>query len=135
MSVKDSKAILGRGWKFPVSPDRNLEISISEFEDNIRESILIILGTKKGERLMRPDFGCDINDFVFESISSLTLGNIEVSITEALTKFEPRIELIDINISIDKINEGFLGINITYRVISTNNKFNLVYPFYIQEGY
>jgi Bacteriophage baseplate protein W len=64
-----SKAFLGQGWKFPISVNDFNEIETSEYEQNIKESIMIILGTRKNERVMRPDFGCDIHDFVFESIS------------------------------------------------------------------
>lgn len=132
--VPDTKAFLGRGWSFPVNTDLALKIETSSHEENIQESIKIILGTRKGERVMRPDFGCGINDFVFESISSMSLGHIELSVTEALTKYEPRIELLSVDLSIEQIDNGFLMINIYYRVISTNNRFNLVYPFYIREG-
>jgi phage baseplate assembly protein W len=129
-----SRTFLGKGWKFPVMTGLDLRIQTSSYEENIRESIMIILGTKKGERVMRPDFGCGINNFVFESINSLVLGQIKSSIVEALTRYEPRIELIDIAISDKGMNNGILDINISYIVISTNNRFNLVYPFYIREG-
>ncbi len=136
MSSKDttsSKGFLGQGWKFPVDTGNNLLVNSSRYEESIRESIYIILGTRKGERLMRPDFGCGIHDFVFESINSITLGHIELSITDALTKYEPRIKLIKITISDKDIDRGILLITIQYEVITTNNKFNLVYPFAIQE--
>jgi uncharacterized protein len=114
--------------------DTNLMISASKYEQDIREAILIILGTSKGERIMRPDFGCGIHDFVFGSINASTLGRIESSVREALTIWEPRISLIDVTISTDQIDEGKLIVNITYEVRSTNNQFNLVYPFYLTEG-
>ena len=128
------KAFLGIGWKFPIAVGQDLQIQMSSYEENIRESILIILETKKGERVMRPDFGCGIHDFVYESINSLTLGQMKLSISDALSKYEPRIELINLEISINDVDNGILNINIVYRVISTNNRFNLVYPFYIREG-
>jgi uncharacterized protein len=129
-----AKAFLGRGWKFPVTTDSDQRIRTSAYEESIKESVIIILGTKRGERVMRPDFGCGINNFVFESISSLVLGQIKSSVLEALTRYEPRINIINIAITTEKIDNGFLNINITYNVISTNNQFNLVYPFYIREG-
>ena len=129
-----SKAFLGTGWKFPISTDEELKIETSSYEENIKESIMIILGTRKGERVMRPDFGCGIHDLVFETTSSVSLGHIELSIREALTKYEPRIELLTLDLSTEQIDNGILMININYRVISTNNRFNLVYPFYIREG-
>jgi uncharacterized protein len=129
-----SKAFLGTGWRFPITTDELLKIGTSRYEENIKESIMIILGTRKGERVMRPDFGCGIHDLVFETTSSVSLGHIELSISEALTKYEPRIELINLDLSTEQIDKGILLINIQYRVISTNNRFNLVYPFYIREG-
>jgi uncharacterized protein len=128
------KAFLGAGWKFPISTDEELKIETSSYEENIKESIMIILGTRKGERVMRPDFGCGIHDLVFETTSSASLGHIELSIREALTKYEPRIELLTLDLSTEQIDNGILMISIGYRVISTNNRFNLVYPFYIKEG-
>ena len=131
---QSSKDFLGKGWKFPVTTNDNLEISGSEFEQNIKESILIILETRKMERVMRPDFGCGIHDIVFRNTDAATLGQLQTSIIEALTKFEPRIEILGIDISKEDLKDGKLIVKINYRVISTNNRFNLVYPFYIKEG-
>ena len=130
----NSKPFLGKGWRFPITTGEALKIETSIYEQNIQESIKIILGTRKGERVMRPDFGCGIHDLVFETTSSVSLGHIELSVSEALTKYEPRIELINLDLSTKQIDNGILMINIDYRVISTNNRFNLVYPFYIREG-
>ncbi len=129
-----AKEFLGRGWKFPVSVNSEGKITMSEYEEDIRESIWIILSTSKGERVMRPDFGCGINDFVFASIDSSTLALIESTVREALILWEPRIEVIDVKVSTDKIKEGKLIISIDYEVRRTNNQFNLVYPFYLTEG-
>ncbi len=135
MSINEiSKSFLGEGWKFPISLNDLNKIEISQYEQNIKESIMIILGTRKNERVMRPDFGCGIHDFVFEILSSSSIGHMRASITDALTRFEPRITLLDLDISIDKSSNGKLIIKISYMVIKTNNKFNIVYPFYISEG-
>ena len=83
---------------------------------------------------MRQDFGCGIYDFVFAPINTATIGMIEASVREALTLWEPRIEVINVNVSADKAEEGKLLISIDYRVRNTNNEFNLVYPFYLKEG-
>jgi uncharacterized protein len=132
--LSTSKSFLGTGWRFPITPDEGLKIQTSSYEENIKESIMIILGTRKGERVMRPDFGCGIHDLVFETTSSTSLGHIELSVSEALAKYEPRIELLALDLSTEQIDKGILIINIQYRIISTNNRFNLVYPFYIREG-
>jgi len=129
-----AREFLGRGWKFPVKVNSEGKITMSEYEDDIKESIWIILSTSKGERVMRPDFGCGINDFVFSSIDSSTLALIESTVREALILWEPRIEVIDVKVSTDKIKESKLIISIDYEVRRTNNQFNLVYPFYLTEG-
>ena len=129
-----AKDFLGRGWKFPVNVSPAGKIMMSEHEEDIKEAIRIILSTSKGERVMRPDFGCGIYDFVFAVINTATMGLIEASVREALTLWEPRIELINVNVSSDKAEEEKLLISIDYRVRSTNNEFNLVYPFYLKEG-
>jgi phage baseplate assembly protein W len=129
-----AKEFLGRGWKFPVNVSLAGKILMSEHEEDIKEAIWIILSTSKGERVMRQDFGCGIYDFVFATINMATLGLIEASVREALTLWEPRIELVNVEISTDKAEEGKLLISIDYRVRSTNNEFNLVYPFYLKES-
>jgi phage baseplate assembly protein W len=129
-----AKEFLGRGWKFPVNINSTGAIEPSEYEEDIEEAIRIILSTPGGERVMRNDFGCAIHDFVFALINTSTIAMIEASVREALAMWEPRIELIEVNISTDKAGEGLLPISIDYRVISTNNEFNMVYPFYLKEG-
>lgn len=126
--------ILGKGWKFPIIMDATKSISESDFEDNIRESIKIILGTAKGERVMRPDFGCGIHNHVFGVINTTTTSLIKTSVEESLRTFEPRIEVTMVTVDVKELNSGKLNINIEYRVIRTNNQFNLVYPFYLTEG-
>lgn len=128
------KEFLGQGWKFPVGVDSAGKIEMSQYEADIKEAIWIILSTSRGERVMRPDFGCGIHDFVFASINTTTTGMIETSIREALTLWEPRVELIGVDVSTDRADEGKLLISIDYMVRSTNNEFNLVYPFYLREG-
>jgi phage baseplate assembly protein W len=129
-----AKEFLGRGWKFPVNVNAKGQIKMSEHEEDIKEAIWIVLSTSKGERVMRPDFGCGIYEFVFATINTATMGLIEASVREALTFWEPRIELVNVNVSAEKAAEGKLLISIDYRVRMTNNEFNLVYPFYMKEG-
>lgn len=129
-----AKEFLGKGWSFPVGVDTRGEIRISEGEQDIREAIWIILSTAKGERVMRPDFGCGIHEFVFASVNTATVALVENSVREALTLWEPRIEVISVEVATDQIAEGRLLINVEYKVRSTNNRFNLVYPFYLTEG-
>ena len=129
-----AREFLGKGWKFPVGVDSKGEIEMSEHEQDIKEAIWIILSTAKGERVMRPDFGCGIHDFVFAAINTANIGLIESSAREALTTWEPRIELKNVSVSTEKVDEGQLLISVDYEVRATNNEFNLVYPFYLTEG-
>jgi phage baseplate assembly protein W len=129
-----AKEFLGQGWKFPVGVGSTGQIGMSKYETDIQEAIWIILGTSKGERVMRQDFGCGIHDFVFATINTTTTGMIAASVREALTMWEPRMEIISVDVSTDRADEGKLLISIDYRVIRTNNEFNMVYPFYLREG-
>ena len=130
-----AKEFLGRGWKFPVTVEAKAgRISMSEYEQDIKESIWIILSTSKGERVMRPDFGCGIHDLIFAPINTTTVNLVENTVREALTLWEPRIELIKVEASAERSDEGKLLVSIDYRVRVTNNRFNLVYPFYLKEG-
>lgn len=130
-----SKDFLGRGWKFPVAVNTATgRIAMSEHEQDIKESIRIILETAPGERLMRPDFGCGIHDLVFSTISRATVGLFESRLREAIIKWEPRVEILRVNISTKEAAKGKLVIELACRVRETNSEFNLVFPFYLTEG-
>lgn len=128
------RGFLGRGWEFPVGVGPKGRMKTADQDDDIRQSIWIILSTAKGERLMRPDFGCGIHDHVFATIDTTSMGLIDASIREALAQWEPRVELTNVKVSPERAAEGQLLVAIDYRVRSTNNEFNLVYPFYMTEG-
>jgi hypothetical protein len=127
------KPFLGVGWGFPVDLDDKGRISRAEFEESVRQSIWIILGTAKGERVMRPDFGCSIYDLVFEMNTASTAGKVSQAVREALLLFEPRIDVRDIQVRSENGGEVML-ISIDYEVRATNNVFNLVYPFYLERS-
>jgi len=129
-----AKEFLGIGWKFPIKLDSSGKFKLSKYEEDIEESIRIILGTIPGERVMRPEFGCGIYEYVFSTINISNLALIEEEVKKALTLYEPRIEIIKIKASADTNREGLVLIEIEYRVISTNTRQNLVYPFYLTEG-
>jgi phage baseplate assembly protein W len=128
------QVFLGVGWGFPVKPDdKTGALERAEYEESVRQSIWIILGTAKGERMMRPGFGCGIYDLVFEVNSDATAGRVAQAVREALVQFEPRIDLLDVQVR--PANEGeVLFIGIDYRVRATNSAFNLVYPFYLEQS-
>lgn len=126
------KTILGSGWTFPVRLNRRDEISMSHFEEKIAQSIQIILGTAKGERVMRPDFGCDIHDAMFSVIDSGVLTVMRNAVEEALILWEPRIEVRDIRIDTAPLSSGRIDITVDYLVRYTNSAHNLVYPYYLE---
>jgi phage baseplate assembly protein W len=129
-----SKDFLGVGWRFPVSVNERRGLALSHYEKNIEECIWIILGTAKGERVMRPDFGCDIHELVFAPNNAETHGMIITAVTEALVRWEPRIMHIHVDVAADPDHAARLLVNVQYEVRATNNTFNLVYPFYLQKG-
>ena len=124
---------LGKGWGFPVEIDSQHRIKQTESEENIRDSIWIILATAPGERVMRPDFGCGIHNLVFAVNDAATTGQVAEDVRRSLVRWEPRIDVLDVSVSVRGSGEILL-INIHYRVRSTNNFFNLVYPFYLAVG-
>lgn len=124
---------LGVGVRFPLSIEDG-KIAWSEYEDSIKESIMLILSTAKGERVMRPDFGCDLNELVFSTNDTSTASLAIFHVEEALKKWEPRIELTRVDAFADKEEQNKLKISIEYRIISTNTRYNLVYPFYLERG-
>lgn len=126
----------GTGWAFPIRLNTLGQVEFSQGEPDINEAIELIIKTARGERVMRSDFGCGIHDLVFEPINAGTLALVEANILEALTQFEPRIEVLNVEVGPDEANrfEGQLLIEVQYRVRATNNEFNLVFPFFLKEG-
>lgn len=130
-----SKGFLGKGWKFPVQVDPVTgRIMMSEYEEDISEAIRIILSTAKGERVMRPGFGCGIHKYVFGLTDVTSLRLLESDVKDAIILWEPRVDDVEVSVDFDQEKSGKLLINIQYVVRTTNNLFNLVYPFYIYEG-
>jgi uncharacterized protein len=127
-------SFLGKGWRFPVDVNRNGTVAMSADEELIRESIIIILGTAPGERVMRPNFGCEIHDLLFAPNNVTTAGLAAHYVVDSLQKWEPRIDNVeaDAEPSVDQPNK--LLINISYTVRATNNRHNLVYPFYLRRS-
>ncbi|MBD2867584.1 GPW/gp25 family protein [Paenibacillus arenilitoris] len=128
-------SFLGKGWKFPVQVDATTgRIRMAEGEEDIEESIRIIIRTSKGERLMRPDFGCGLRDFVFGTTDETSLRLIASDVKEAIRVWEPRVKDVDVEVKPDRLNNGRVLMSVTYAVRSTNNLFNQVFPFYLEEG-
>ena len=128
-----AQSFLGTGWSFPIAPDAIGELEYAAYEESVRQAVWIILGTAKGERVMRPDFGCGIHDLVFERNTVSTAGKVTQSVREALLMHEPRIELVDVSV-VPQTSGEVMQISVDYRVRATNNAFNLVFPFYLERG-
>ncbi|MBT8495410.1 MAG: GPW/gp25 family protein [Deltaproteobacteria bacterium] len=126
------REFLGRGWRFPVTVNRTGGVSTSTDAENVRQSIFIILGTAPGERLRRPDFGCDIHDLMFAPNNPTTAGLAEFYCEEALAKWEPRIANIEASATPNQDEPSRLDIRITYSIRGSNRNDNLVFPFYLQ---
>lgn len=130
-----SKEFLGRGWKFPIEVDELTgRIKSVEFDEDIAEAIKIIIWTIKGERIMRPDYGSGIEQFLFENNDAVTLQLIENEVLSAIVKFEPRVHELDVEVKPDPAEDNRLNIHVQYTVRTTNNLYNQVYPFYLYEG-
>lgn len=131
---QNSRKFLGTGFSFPVRVSPSGNLTYSSGEESVREAIWILLGTVKGERQMLPSFGCGIQDLVFAPNDQTTWGNLQHLVKDALTRWEARIDVLDVNVSGAPDEQHTLLIRVDYRIRSNNAFGNLVYPFYITEG-
>lgn len=134
LKLNPQKAFLGIGWNFPPQVDSDGSMQLAEYEIDIQQSIMIILGTNPGERVMRPDFGAGLNQFVFEPVTAATMSAISNRVQEALIDWEPRITVLQVNVTTDPAQMNLLLIGIQYQIRASNTVSNLVYPFYLMEG-
>lgn len=133
--MANNKSFMGRGFKFPFSVDPSTNrIAMSSAEEDIEEAIRLILRTNVGERVMLPDFGTEAGDFVFSDNRAERIAALEISVQEALEKWEPRIVDIEVQADGEMGDKSRVEISIRYTVRTTNNQFNMVYPFYMMEG-
>ena len=121
---------VGAGWAFPLEIDQTGGFALVTDEREIEQAIRLILGTAYGERPMRPDFGCRIHDFVFAEASATTAGLIASEVRASLTRWEPRIAVDDVQVSVDPADQTLLYIDIRYHIGDRNDPRNLVFPFY-----
>ena len=134
MSTQNSNGnFLGTGWAFPIEYDRRGAISTVSEEDDVRQAVHIILGTNPGERVMRPDFGAGIRAMLFEPMNTNTLERLKHKTKQALIRWEPRIDNIEVSLQTE-LSLGKILIEVRYRIRSTNTFYNLVYPLYLTEG-
>jgi phage baseplate assembly protein W len=126
-----SSEILGSGVAFPLQVDARGGLALARAEEDIEQAIELILATAPGEREMRPEFGCAVHDLVFDTVDAAMIGKLETAIRGALDRWEPRIEVEDLQFDLGGVGDGRLLITIEYRIRATNHARNLVYPFYV----
>ncbi len=130
-----AKSFLGVGWGFPVQTDPSVgDMSTTVYEEDIRQAILLILETNLGERVMRPDFGSGLRELVFEPLNTRTMVLVQHRVEQALITWEPRIRVQEVRVQAQGTARNTLLVTISYEVRATNTFYNLVYPFYLQEG-
>jgi len=130
--MANERDFLGKGLRFPVSVNLNGGVSSSQLEENVRQCIFIILGTAPGERLSRPQFGCQIHDLMFAPNNEMTAAKAEVFCEEAIYKFEPRVSKVNCKAFVNADESNRLDIRIEYAIAGKNDKRNLVFPFYLR---
>ena len=133
MNAPRPPSFLGRGWAFPVAAGGPDDVAMAVDEEDVRQAILIILRTAKGERAMRPDFGCGIHRLVFQPINAALKTLARKEVEEALVVWELRIDVKEVSVTEDPRTRGTLLIDIRYVVRATNTFYNLVYPFFLAE--
>jgi|OpeIllAssembly_1097287.scaffolds.fasta_scaffold105264_2 phage baseplate assembly protein W len=126
---------LGRGWSFPPTFDQAIAgVEMLEQEVDVASSLHILLTTVQGERIMVPEYGCNLDELLFESLDTRTKTLMADKIEAAIVYFEPRIELESVRLDDSGELEGVVLIEVIYRIISTNTRYNFVFPYYKQEG-
>jgi phage baseplate assembly protein W len=123
--------LIGSGISFPLAADQRGELSLAHGIGDIEQAIRLILGTAPGERPMRPEFGCSVHDFVFDTIDAELIGHVEAAVHQSLARWEPRIQVLALEFDLGDVDRGKLEITITYDVVTTSQRYNLVYPFYV----
>lgn len=126
--------IIGQGWRFPIKVNAKGGLDWSAGPDRVRDAIWIILSTSLGERLMRPDFGAGLKDYVFEPNSAVLRAELATTIRRALVQGEPRIELVSLRVDPSPEQDSQVLVSLDYKIRDTNELYNMVYPFYLQEG-
>lgn len=132
--MEQENNFLGRGWSFPINfSSKNLRVGMSESEQDIIESLEILLGTIKGERVMQPGYGTNLHSNIFESLNGSSAARISEDIRRAVLFHEPRVVINDITYK-KTTEDSYILITLEYTIIATNTRTNLVYPFYLTEA-
>jgi len=129
--MTNAREFVGRGWAFPLRTDASGDVALVGQEREVEESIRLILGTAYGERPMRPEFGCAIHDFVYAGADASTAAQIGFETRRSLKRWEPRVDVADVSVTIDDVDRSLLYIDIRYTIKTSNDPRNLVFPFYV----
>lgn len=133
--MSTDKTFLGTGWSFPPAFDPGTGAAVMvEHEEDVKQSLRILLSTAPGERVMHPTFGCGLRRMVFEQITESTITEIKDIVSRAVLFFEPRITLERIDVDAEDPLEGVLRVLLEYTIRTTNTRTNMVYPLYLTEG-
>ena len=125
-----AQEFVGRGWSFPLRIDSTGAFGLSGGDRDVAESIRLILGTSPGERPMRPEYGCAVHELVFDTVDASLAGRAAALVSAALTRWEPRIDVLGVTAAQDPQAPRALRIEVDYRISATNDRRNLVFPFY-----
>ena len=129
------KSFLGTGWAFPPEFNKKAnDVKLVSEEEDIQESLYILLSTSPGERIMQPSYGCGLRSMTFESVSESTITELKDIVERAILFFEPRVTLDAVRVDTGRVYDGVLEIILDYTVRTTNSRNNMVYPFYFKEG-
>jgi len=132
---QENRSFLGRGWSFPPTFSKQAGgLLMTSDEEDIKRSLEILLSTAIGERFLQPQYGCNLDEYVFEPFNATLSTEIRLAVKDAIEKFEPRLRLLAVRLDTGLMNEGRVDIAVEYQVITTNSRFNLVYPFYLNEA-
>ena len=129
--VQYDATFIGRGFYWPMQVDHTGSLRLTDGAADLDRSMTVVLSTAPGERLMRPEFGCRIWELMFEPVTPNLLGLLDHAVREALAQWEPRVTVEDVETVPEPQNPSLITIYVTYRVKATNDRRNLVYPFYV----
>jgi len=130
----NSNAFLGTGWSFPPTFPKGRGVELVSAEEDIYQSLQILLSTELGERVLQPTYGCNLTELLFDPLNPTVASNIRENLRLAILYHEPRIRLNGLDLKSDPEAQGVVLISVDYTIVSTNSRFNFVYPFYLQEG-
>ncbi|WP_167852203.1 GPW/gp25 family protein [Hymenobacter elongatus] len=130
LDEEPENSFLGRGWSFPTAFEPStMQLTLVAEEEDIRQSLHILFNTEPGERIMNPEYGCPLRQFLFEQIDSSMLTRIKATVDQAILRFESRIKVLGVEVHTENSNDGILLLEVSYMVRTLNSRHNVVFPF------